>query len=363
MVARPTNYIVKGAQALDRVTGKLIVPGVATSIVGSMLAGAWFHGVASLYFIFGREDFDILMSGEGPESLGKFGVASLAGFPFLLILSRTTLADPLLTAIPILTIAFHIPSSDALKTSAPLWPPSAAMAFSMFPFVRGAYNQTYYWLFAERLKKWTKKVQPRAGEDNPEGNNGGEENNAGPEVVEIELGLDIQMVEVDDDGNEIEPGQEDHQPQPAQGQEAADANPQNDQAAIAAGAANDNGNNAPAQQPQEPAAAAPANRGNQLLISTSRVVDTIVGALAFPLLASVMGRLIKLGLPRSWSHGGYNRRPGLLATTWGRSLVGGCLLVVMKDTLQVYTRYRIAQDHMKRRVINYDRTKRGSGKK
>ena len=56
--------------------------------------------------------------------------------------------------------------------------------------------------------------------------------------------------------------------------------------------------------------------------------------------------------------GGNNTRyPPFLASQWARSLVGGCLFVVVKDTLMLYVKYRAAKDHRKRRVCEWDRVR------
>jgi len=49
---------------------------------------------------------------------------------------------------------------------------------------------------------------------------------------------------------------------------------------------------------------------------------------------------------------------GLLQTRWGRSVVGGCLFVVIKDMVRVYCRWRMAVSFRERKVLDYDR-KRG----
>ena len=48
---------------------------------------------------------------------------------------------------------------------------------------------------------------------------------------------------------------------------------------------------------------------------------------------------------------------------WGRSLVGGCLFVVLKDAVMLYVRWKMAQMHRGRRVLDFDRKKKGSNGK
>ena len=307
-----------------------MVPGIFATLAGSLFTGCWIHGLTSVYLIFGRDDFKYLMgvdSGEGISA--KWGIG-LPLVPVVLVLSRTSIADNILPVLPILFFATQLP--DGHIGPVDLWPPSAAMTIATLPYVRGAYNEFYKRVFAEREQRWIKAVQPRAGETTDGAPNNGLGRDADADAdndegnVGFQLDLELQIFE-----------EEVPQPQqPAQNrQEGGEPN------------AADQGQN------QRPAAQAP-----NLLISTSRIADTVVGALCFPVIASVMGQLIKVGLPKAWTvPSGGRHRPGLLQTRWGRSIIGGCLFVVMKDTLLLYSRYRIAQDHRKRRVVDYDRSK------
>jgi len=162
--------------------------------------------------------------------------------------------------------------------------------------------------------------------------------------------------------------------------------------------------NAPAPQPAGPAAAAaPAPPDHQhrrheidLLASARRVAESIMGALLYPTVAAGCGELLSLLLPLTWTvatirlpippnsnayaasglldrllwgfgrsneagvrSGGETRivRTGLLQTKWGRSVVGGCLFVVVKDMVRVYCRWRMAVSFRERRVRDWDRKK------
>lgn len=56
--------------------------------------------------------------------------------------------------------------------------------------------------------------------------------------------------------------------------------------------------------------------------------------------------------------GGKGRPTGFLQTRWGRSLVGGCLFVGMKDAVMLYVRWKMAQNHRRRKVLDHDEKKR-----
>ena len=92
-------------------------------------------------------------------------------------------------------------------------------------------------------------------------------------------------------------------------------------------------------------------------IVTSGIGETVLGALAFPVVAAGMGGLLSYVIPPAWmsSANWMNGRPGLMRHRWGRSVVGGCLFIVLKDALVLYCRWKLAQTHRQRRVMDYDK--------
>jgi len=113
----------------------------------------------------------------------------------------------------------------------------------------------------------------------------------------------------------------------------------------------------------------PAERNNfNLAVSTNRLAESILGALAFPAVSAVMGEMLHFVLPKaltSYVPGRYGKPTGLLQARWGRSLVGGCMFVVLKDAVMLYVRWRMARDHRMRKVLDYKGKKSnrgGSGK-
>lgn len=334
-IARPRSIIVEGVNAIDRVTGKLVVPGIVITLAGSLFAGCWIHGLSSVFVIFGTEDANRLFGIDTLEGVSTRWGFGLPLIPVVLVMSRTSIGDGLLPILPIFFFATQIP--DGRFTRMAFWPPSAAMSIATLPYMRAAYNELYKRLFAERERRWIKEVQPRAGETGGEGGAGAAE--GGDRDGDVDVGFELNLeVQIFAEGEEMAIPQQGQQGQPPHGV------PEPAQAA------------APEQ--------AAAQRPNNLLISTSRIADTVIGALLFPTLSAAVGAILKLSLPRTWTTPSSDRhRPGLLQTRWGRSIVGGCLFVVLKDTLSVYSRYRLAQDHKKRKVLDYDRKKsKGNGK-
>ncbi|SLM37195.1 hypothetical protein LPUS_06926 [Lasallia pustulata] len=295
--------------------------------------------------IFGKQDAIRLLGLESQEGVSARWGFGLPLIPIVLVLSRTTLADNLLPVLPILFFATQSPQNESLDLT--LWPPSAAMTVAALPYIRGAYNELFKRLFAERRKRWNKEVQPRAGETGDEGAAGnGQAAGIGGQVdagdgLDFELNVEVELVEEEEEDGA--PGNN----QPQQGENAVGG------AAVVQGVAGQN-------QAQAPAARPPPPRQNNLVITTSQLADTFIGALVFPTISAVMGAILKATLPKTWTSPPSlwdRRRAGLLQTRWGRTIVGGCLFVVLKDTLLLYSRYRVAQDHRKRKVLDYDRKK------
>lgn len=228
-----------------------------------------------------------------------------------------------------------------------LWPPSAAAAFASLPYIRAFYNAAYAKLFAEKQKEWLKAVQrePRPGEEDVRDADGGIGVGDGEDDIEIEVNAEIQIV--DDNGDEMDP--EEVRQEIDEALQAAEDR-QRDQDGHAVGQAPPPVGGAPNVQPQRNVQ---QQQNAGLILSASKIADTVLGALCFPVIASVMGEALKLGLPAKWTAASIVRRPGLLQSKWGRSIVGGCLFVVMKDALLLYSHYRLAHDHQKRRVLDH----------
>lgn len=100
------------------------------------------------------------------------------------------------------------------------------------------------------------------------------------------------------------------------------------------------------EAPQAP----PANRPGLGAILHS-VSNSLVSALTLPGVCFVVGEALRVAVPGS-------RQQGILRQQWGRSLVGGCLYVVMKDVVRLYAKHRKVQALSNRRVKNVKRTRR-----
>ena len=99
---------------------------------------------------------------------------------------------------------------------------------------------------------------------------------------------------------------------------------------------------------QNDAAPAGEDRGSSAL---TEIVNSLVTSLMFPVVSYGMGELLRIAVPKAWVASPGRRPPtGLLQQRWGRSLVGGCLFVVLKDTFTLYIKYRRVQVKRNRRV-------------
>ena len=174
-----------------------------------------------------------------------------------------------------------------------------------------------------------------------------------------------------------------------------------------------------AQQAQQPGlnqANANAN-ANAIHVNAHDLASTVIGALIFPGIAAISGEILRLVLPASLTSSPASsasstfssssslsssssyfsspstslfssfssnpdngksglwtswfglgifapvKSPGLLQQRWGRSVVGGCLFVVLKDALMLYVKWRMARMQRNRKVLDYDKRKGGKAEK
>lgn len=87
-------------------------------------------------------------------------------------------------------------------------------------------------------------------------------------------------------------------------------------------------------------------------VSTHSLSFQFMGAVLFPAISSLMGSALKYVLPSIWmrARGG---KPGFLQHKWARSVVGGCLFVVLKDVVVLYCKWKKARDFGRKRVIDF----------
>ena len=301
----------------------------------------------------------------------------------MLLLSRTHLADSILPVLPIVFFATQGDPNEPLDFSH--WPPSASMAVAVLPYLRSLYNTYYERVWAPREKRWLKEIQPRNGQPANTDGEAGDANEANNEAEEeeaegiFEVRIDGNIWEDwgnDNAANEQQRPQQQGRDQAAEVEEVRDAifndaqegerAPPLDAPPLA--------DNAPAQAPNVPRQQQPRRQQQQqqprpqpqpqqerrLSISTTGLAEKVLGALIFPAVASLSGDALRLILPSSWTINPqpWKRATGILQEKWGRSIVGGCLFVVLKDAVMLYVRWKMAQQHRRRKVLDYDRQKK-----
>ncbi|KAL8700106.1 MAG: hypothetical protein Q9201_005635 [Fulgogasparrea decipioides] len=382
-IARPRSRIVEWHRRVEDAVRRLFWPGIVTSLVAGLGAASVLHGASTVYLLLGTKDADFLLGvqyGRMPSANTLLGLASVPG---ILMLSSTKAAESFLPVLPIIYAAIQRPTYKARH----LWPPSVAMTLATLPYIQVVYRGFMKKVFQEREKQWVRQIQPRAGEVADNAENDAQEQAAVVDEpaggLNFELGVELEIIEEEE--VPIQPGQQQelineiHANQlgaednrqgqnqnrdETQGRDARQqANPPQRNAQGRNHGPPPMGNDAPhAGQDQNPAPLGEQHRVIRLVPLVSAFVHTMIGALAFPAVAAGMGDLISVFLPRTWKvpPGVWDRRsPGFLQSRFGRSVAGGCLFLVLKDTLSLYSKYRLAQDHMHRRVLDYD----GKGRK
>lgn len=233
------------------------------------------------------------------------------------------------------------------------WPPPPGLTFATVPYIRTAYNELYKHTVGPLEKKWELAVQrkPREGETAEQIAAQAAEEEEGEVIFELEFGHDHEEDEAEE---AVRRWNERNRGQVPPGNNIP-ANPAEAPVNVAEGQAAAEG----AQPPQG------RNRDNggwdvrhREDISIPQVASTVMGALFFPMISSMIGDLLKVTLPSKWVGKGVgfgiaNKDGGLLKEKWGRTLVGGCLFVVLKDVVTLYCKWRKAKDFGKRKVLDY----------
>lgn len=370
---RPTSKVVDGVRAIERFTGMLLLPGTMSVLGYTVYQACFMHGVSTVYALFGLEDGYRILEPlqqvptalrEGTHSSVALAAATqffkharlhfgLSVIPPILIASRVSLADSVLPILPVLFFASSNSGEEVLNLGH--WPPSAALSFSLLPYLRGAYNTYMERVWGDRQRRWLKEIQPRAGET--DGEEGDDAHNHEHDFNEDEGGifeLNLDIVEEEDE----EHFHDDFHDMPGVGQWPGDRPaeaPPLDAPPLPDNAEQAQGQGQPHQQNPRPRPR-PQQGGRNLIFQTTNLADTVLGALVFPSIAAAVGELLRFGLPKSWTAPAIAGKPtGLLQQRWARSLVGGCLFVAVKDAVLLYVRWKMAQNHRKRKVLDFDK--------
>ncbi|KAF1986991.1 hypothetical protein K402DRAFT_393137 [Aulographum hederae CBS 113979] len=360
---RPRDLVVDGVRAIERASGNLVLPGAFFVGGATVWQGCVAHGIHTIFALFGPDDAyrllrPIYQNFHPTAPLKDVLLHSLVNWRHhvgiglitpILVLSRTNIADSFLPIMPILFFATS-PTTDSINAAQ--WPPSATLSFALLPYLRGAYNAYYERVWGERERRWLKVIQPRGGEDNlPDPNNPADHND---DANILEINIEIEEDEDDEDDDFHLHLDHDHDHDHEHDHDIAhplNAPPLDNP---------DQHNHIPRNPPQEPAH---NHQPRAFHFETSTIATTILGALAFPSIAAVMGEILYLTLPSKLTRlpNPYARPSKLLQMKWGRSLIGGAMFVVLKDAVMLYVRWKMAKNHGERRVLDW-RGEKGRGK-
>jgi hypothetical protein len=399
----------------ERLTGTLFLPGFAILTGTALYSTLTLAGTHTIYQIFGTQDAlqilaplykkpDMRITSPVLRMLSHLQQhwrldLGLPLIPTVLLASRTTFADSVLPFLPLIFfVSSGQPGDEMMQLQ---WPPSAAFSFAALPYLRGFYNAFYERVCLPREQQWLKEIQPRAGTDDAadaEAQQGhhdhdhdhvhDHDHDHDHEVIdEVEIEVDFDLFGGWNNGGAVD-NAEDNLPVERGQAGPIDAPPMDDDedADMPALIEVEAPNAAPAPQiPRQPAQPRPqrVRRERGIAFSTTSLADTILGALIFPSIAAAMGELLKHSLPASWvtppssspnvswlggwittggKAGSSGRPTGFLQTRWGRSLVGGCLAVGLKDAVLLYVRWKMAQNHRRRRILDHDPKDKKAGR-
>ena len=405
VIQRPRSYVVDGVRAVERLTGTLLLPGFALVTGTALYSTLTLSGTHTIYQIFGTQDalqiLGPLYETPNPQ-VGSVAMRLLEhlrqhwrldlGLPLIptvLVASRTTFADSFLPFLPLIFfVSSGQPGDELLQLQ---WPPSAAFSFAALPYLRGFYNAYYDRVWLPREQQWLKEIQPRAGEDTGadapvQPNDDHVHDDHDEEVVDgVEIEVDFDIFADWNNGGEADNHDAfENPPVPiARGPaRPIDAPPLDDDAIPELIDVNDINAQGAAPAPNIPIQPAVprrqrVRRERNIAFSTTSLADTILGALIFPSIAAAMDELLRHTLPTSWvtpptgaigtswlggwvSTGGKagvrsSKPTGFLQTRWGRSIIGGCLFVGLKDAVLLYVRWKMAQNHRRRKIVDFDR--------
>lgn len=349
VIHRPQSVVTEAVITAQHVAAEMTYPCVVATLAGTVIMACWLHGFGTIYIVFGPREANRVLGLDWPGSrLDNTWGLGMPFIPLALIASRTN-TPSLDQMLGILSAGYFYTVRDSIGS----WPPSPSTTVAALGCVLPSYRLLYRRYLKPLQERWLKEIKPRAGEDQEAGNEDGGDQGAQIPQQGMQVGFELQIEMEDDLQEDINgdhqppPGQQDHQEQPA----ADIAAPVEDILGQAG------------EGEREPlnaeAPAAPVQQRERLFdINLQESCQKVVGALLFPSVAAAMGQALKMLLPRTWTTPpvrGLDKYPaGFLQSQFGRTVVGGCLFVAVKDALQLYATYHLAMSHKHRKVMNYD---------
>ncbi|KAI0391376.1 hypothetical protein F5Y17DRAFT_440966 [Xylariaceae sp. FL0594] len=234
-----------------------------------------------------------------------------------LVLNRLSSSDIVLLPASLIYVTLFNPSYDFLT-----WPPAPEQVIGLFPAVKSTYYHLHRAVSKKLEKSWAARARALSAQQQ-----GSDANYAMQDVVAQppEPAMNILDLEID-----IQIGGD-----PAEGGEEGEGNADGDNVPGAGGAA-----------------------GIPWPRTSTDPINFLAGSLLFPSVCYGAGEILRLILPSrltTKSPSSSLLPTGLLEERWGRSLVGGCLFVVLKDAFFLYVKYRKMMNFPYRRVKNSEK--------
>ncbi|KAI1152356.1 hypothetical protein F4825DRAFT_461897 [Nemania diffusa] len=276
------------------------------ALVGSSVYGleaiAWFAGpeAALAFLVNNNKDtplFPFIRSSRREQSVNLLHFSVLPLIAPALIINRMNVGD-VITLPASLVYATLFNHSTEFFT----WPPSPERVMALYPALKSTYFHLHRTVSESLEKSWAARARNMSVEHGSQTTHDvvPPPPEPAPAMNILDLEIDIQIGEADDDGV-------------AQRNRAADA-----------------GSRSP--------------------------INFIAGALLWPGVCYGVGELMRRVLPyRFVNKPLFGPSTGLLQEHWGRSFVGGCLFVVLKDVFFLYVKYKRMMNRPYRRIKNSDR--------
>ena len=337
----PRNFVVDNVRHLENWGHRNVWTFAFAVGGGCTVVLCWLYGFGTVYLILGHEEADrVLGLDAAGRGIGALTGAWLALTPLILVVFRTPLVTtllPMAAAAPLYYLLFD-------RREFYRQPPNVLLTLSYIPALKTVYNVLWNRYAKPLYIKWQeesgkKDEPPQPFLAMPAGQGNGVEMEVGVQmVIEEEFPQDAPVadvgpappqagpvpVQVGDGGVPIDQARP-----PAQGE--AQAQPGD-----------------PQQRPQ---------RARRVIMDLPGMIQFGLQTLSIPLVSfatgSVLGRILPSRYvvpPRRWD--GYP--VGFLQSRLGRTLVGGCLFLVLKDTLKLYSTYQSALVRRERRILDHE---------
>ncbi|KAI0490040.1 hypothetical protein F4859DRAFT_509616 [Xylaria cf. heliscus] len=284
------------------------------TLVGSSVYGAkaisWFAGPEALmaFLTTHTEDKHLLFQlMRRPRNEDQINILHFSMLPFIapaLIVNRMNVGDLLALPASLVYATLSNPSADLFA-----WPPSPDRVVAIYPALKSTYFHIHKALSDSLERSWAARARTISVEHGSQAiHDVAPPPEPAPAMNILDLEIDIQIGEADDDDDD-------------------DGRPHN--------------------------GAVHRNRGADVGRSP---INLITGALLWPGVCYGAGEILRHLLPsRFVTKPPSGPATGLLQERWGRSLIGGCLFVVLKDVFFLYVRYKRMMNRPYRRIKNSER--------